>query len=191
MRIKIFLYFIITIEILRGFLYKVFYKILGVSIATKGILRISSQTSIKIFNKKTVLSFGKKNFIRRNCSIIMDMGILKIGDNFFMNNYSSINCFGKIEIGNDCLFGEGVRLYDHNYNYRSKQAETINKKGHQKGFIIIGNNCWLGSNTVVLMNVKIGNNVIVGANNIVFKDIPDNSIIIAKQDLSIREYANE
>lgn len=188
MRIKIYLYFIVVIEIFRGLLYRLFFKMLGVSFRSKKGLQISSQTSIKIFSKKAVINFGKKIFIRRNCSIIITEGILKIGDNFFMNNYSSINCLGRIEIGNDCLFGEGVRLYDHNYDYRSKLAATINKKGHQKGFIEIGNNCWLGSNTVVLMNVKIGNNVIVGANNIVFKDIPDNTIIMAKQELVIREY---
>jgi acetyltransferase-like isoleucine patch superfamily enzyme len=190
MRIKIYLYIIIAIEILRGFLYKGFYKILGISFKSKGRFLVSSQTNIKIFDSKAVLIFGKKNYIRRNCSIIVGKGVLKTGNNFFMNNYSSINCLGKIEIGDDCLFGEGVRLYDHNYDYRSKLAATINKKGHQKGFIEIGNNCWLGSNTVVLMNVKIGNNVIIGANNIVFKDIPDNSIVVAKQDLIIRKYVN-
>jgi len=188
MRVKLYLYITVIAEILRGFLFSLFYKCLGVSFTTKGVIRISSGSRFKMFSKKSVFIFGKKNYIRRNCSIILGDGILRIGDNFFMNNYSSINCLGMIEIGDDCLFGEGVRLYDHNYDYRSGKDITINKKGHQKGFIKIGNNCWLGSNTVVLMNVRIGNNVIIGANNLIYKDVPDNSIILAKSDIIVKAY---
>lgn len=182
------MYVVAAIELLRGFFYFLFYKILGVSFNSGKALRVSAGTTFRIYSKKTSIRFGKKNYIRKNCSVVAGDSILKIGDNFFMNNHSSINCFGTIEIGDDCLFGEGVRLYDHNYDYRSPENVPLNKKGHKKGFIRIGNNCWLGSNTVVLMNVKIGNNVIIGANNLVYRDIPDNSIVLAKQDQVIRGY---
>lgn len=44
------------------------------------------------------------------------------------------------------------------------------------GCIEIGDNVFIGSNTVVLCDVKIGSNVIVGAGSVVNKDIPDNSV---------------
>ncbi len=182
MRLKLYLYLSVGIELIRGFISFLFLKLLGVSVRVKGGLRVSSGTGFKVYSKNAKLYFGKKNYIRKNCSIIVgESGMLKIGDRFFMNNCSSINCLSNIEIGEDCLFGEGVKLYDHNYDYRSKELVPLNKRGHVKGNIIIGNNCWLGSNTIILMNVQVGNNVIIGANNIIYKDIPDDTVVLAKQ----------
>ncbi len=38
----------------------------------------------------------------------------------------------------------------------------------------IGDNVWIGGNTVVLPGITIGNNVTIGAGSVVTKDIPDN-----------------
>ncbi len=48
---------------------------------------------------------------------------LIIGDNVFMNNYCSINCLDEIEIGENTLFGEGVKLYDHNHQHTKGKVE--------------------------------------------------------------------
>ncbi len=37
----------------------------------------------------------------------------------------------------------------------------------------IGDNVWLGGNTVVCPGVHIGSNVVIGAGSVVTKDIPD------------------
>ena len=42
--------------------------------------------------------------------------------------------------------------------------------------IRIGDNVWIGMNTVVLPGVTIGSNVTVGANSVVTRDIPDNTV---------------
>lgn len=188
MRLKLFIYLSFVVEIIRGFFCIRFFRLLGISIKAKGRFSIASRTRFKIYNKNAKISFGSKSYIRSNCSFVVGEGTLKIGDRFFMNNYSSINCLESIEIGDDCLFGEGVKLYDHNYDYKDTRQIPVNKKGHLKGPIKIGDNCWLGSNTTVLMNVTIGNNVIIGANNLVFKDIPDNTIVVAKQEVITRSY---
>jgi maltose O-acetyltransferase len=38
----------------------------------------------------------------------------------------------------------------------------------------MGNNAWIGGNTVVLPGITIGNNVTIGAGSVVTKDLPDN-----------------
>ena len=100
-----------------------------------------------------------------------------------MNNYCSINCLENIEIGENTLFGEGVKIYDHNHQYSSEKIE------HQKfttAPVKIGKNCWLGSNVIILKGVTIGDNVILGAGCVIYKDIPANSIVINKQEQIIR-----
>lgn len=45
-----------------------------------------------------------------------------------------------------------------------------------KGHVDIGDNSFIGANTIICNTVKIGKNVIVGAGSVVTKDIPDNQI---------------
>lgn len=104
---------------------------------------------------------------------------INIGNKVFLNNYCSINCLERIDIGENTLFGENVKLYDHNHKYNDDQVF------HHKfttAPISIGKNCWLGSNVVLLKGVSIGDNVIIGAGCVIHKDIPSHSIIINKQD---------
>lgn len=42
----------------------------------------------------------------------------------------------------------------------------------------IGNNVWIGANSVILPGVTIGDNTIIGAGSIVTKDIPENVIAV-------------
>lgn len=42
--------------------------------------------------------------------------------------------------------------------------------------ITVGNNVYIGEESLILPGVKIGNNVVIGARSVVTKDIPDNSV---------------
>ena len=103
-------------------------------------------------------------------------GKLIIGENVFFNNNCSLHCLSEITIGNNNQFGEGVKMYDHNHRYKEKN-NLISEQGYSLGHIRIGNNCWIGSNVVILKGVHIGDNVIVGTNVVVYKDIASNMII--------------
>jgi acetyltransferase-like isoleucine patch superfamily enzyme len=95
---------------------------------------------------------------------------LKIGADVFLNNYCSINCLGSIEIGEHSIFGEGVKMYDHNHQYQYKGKELqVARNDFNIGKISIGRNCWIGSNVTILNNVTIGDNVIIGANCLIYK----------------------
>ncbi len=129
------------------------------------------------------VSLKNSNIFRNNINIVSgNNGNLTIGNNNFFNNNCSINCLFKIEIGDNCQFGESVKLYDHNHNYRNNKL-PINEQGYTYGEIKIGNNCWVGSNVVILKNVTIGNNVIIGAGAIIFENIDDNMLVINNQSL--------
>jgi acetyltransferase-like isoleucine patch superfamily enzyme len=123
---------------------------------------------------------------RGNFSIIgRDKGTVSIGKNVFFNLGCSISCLDSVIIGNDVLFGEGVKIYDHNHEYKNLE-ELINSQGMSTGKIKIGNNCWIGTNVVILKNVTIGDNAVVGSGCIIYKDIPSNSIVTNQQNLNIK-----
>lgn len=109
-------------------------------------------------------------------------GKVSIGDNVFFNNYCSINSHQSVKIGDNCIFGENVKIYDHNHQYRNNE-KTISRQGFVADPVVIGNNCWISSNCIILKGTTVGNNCIVGAGVIVYKSIPDNTILINKQDI--------
>ena len=136
---------------------------------------------LKYFNK-IKLSYSLR--FRKRFNIIMETnGKLVIGKNVFFNNDCSINCLGKVEIGDDCIFGENVKIYDHNHLFNRK--DKIKSQGFSIGTVTIGNNCWIGTNVVILKGANIGDNCVIGAGVIVKENIPDNSIVRCKTNYEI------
>ena len=45
------------------------------------------------------------------------------------------------------------------------------------GGVEICDNCWIGSNSLILKGVTLGNNTIVGAGSVVTKSFPENVIV--------------
>lgn len=141
--------------------------------------RLGNYTTFIIHPTSKAL-FGNDIEIRNNFNLVLGKNVnLTIGDNVFLNNACSINCLESIVIGKNTLFGENVKLYDHNHSYNEKE---VFPKDFTTKAIKIGENCWLGSNSIILKGVNIGNNVIIGAGCVIHKDIPDNTIIVNKQE---------
>lgn len=114
-------------------------------------------------------------------------GKVSIGDKVFFNNGCSVHCLTEILIGNNNQFGEGVKMYDHNHQYKEIN-KLISEQGYSSGAIKIGNNCWIGSNVIILKNVTIGDNVVIGAGCIIHKSIPSGMIVTNQQSLEFKKY---
>lgn len=82
-----------------------------------------------------------------------------------------------IEIGNHVNITTGVKILAHGYDWSVLKANTGKVYG-SAGIIKIGDNVFIGMNTVILKDVQIGNNVIIGAGSVVTKSIPDNSVAV-------------
>ncbi len=144
-------------------------------------------SSFNILTGNAKISIDSNSIIRSFCSILCgDSGKLEIGMNVFFNNYCSINCLHEISIGDDTIFGEGVRLYDHNHGFKCTDLPFW-KQDMKRGKIVIGKNCWIGANSVILSNVEIGDNVVIGANNLIFRSIPSNTIVKSSPQNTIEE----
>jgi acetyltransferase-like isoleucine patch superfamily enzyme len=55
--------------------------------------------------------------------------------------------------------------------------KLIKEQGYTTAGVLVGKNCWIGSNTIILKGVSIGDNVVIGANNLIIKDIPSNTVV--------------
>ncbi|MDC8106315.1 acyltransferase [Chryseobacterium sp. PTM-20240506] len=149
-----------------------------------GSIKLGISNHFIIYKNIGKAIFGKNiNFRNYIHILVKDEGILEIGDNVFMNNFCSINCLDHISIGENTLFGENVKLYDHNHAHQSIPEFKIFHNEFTKAPIKIGKNCWLGSNVTILKGVNIGDNCIIGAGCTIYKDIPANTTVLNKQEL--------
>lgn len=97
-----------------------------------------------------------------------------------------------ITVGNNVRINQGVKLITHDGGvWVLRNMKEENKDIDLFGAIVIGNNVHVGTNTIIMPNVKIGNNCIIGCGAIVTKNIPDNSIAVgvpARVIETIEEY---
>jgi len=106
-----------------------------------------------------------------------------VGENCFFNNDCSLNALNSITIGSGCIFGENVRLYDHNHKFADSE-KSIKEQGYTVKPISIGNHCWFGGNVTVLQGVQIGDNCVIGANCLIYKNIESNTVVMCDQGLN-------
>ena len=125
------------------------------------------------------IKFGKGTTFRKMFNIaIFDEGSISIGNNCFFNNGCSLNSLGHIEIGAGSIFGEGVRIYDHNHKFKDSE-KSIKEQGYSIGEVKIGNHCWVGSNVIFLKDALVGDNCVIGAGCIIKESVPSNTIVKA------------
>lgn len=96
-----------------------------------------------------------------------------VGDNFFANNNCVFVDPGTITFGNNVFIGPNCGFYTAHHPIQT----ALRNQGYEYAFPIqIGDNVWIGGNTVVLPGVHIGSNVVIGAGSVVTRDIPNNTV---------------
>lgn len=156
----------------------------GRNIKIHGDLMLGNFCTALIPSNKASINISQGVNFRHYCHVsVYESGELIIGENVFFNNSCSINCLGKTVIGNNTIFGENVKIYDHNHKHSYANGKLfVERKEFTVGNVEIGANCWIGSNVTILKNVTIGDNVIIGANNLIYKPVPSNVIIKARTE---------
>lgn len=89
----------------------------------------------------------------------------KIGKGFYIGHFGTIIVNPKVTIGNNVNVAAGVTIGKTN-------------RGSNQGVPEIGNEVWIGTNAVIVGNIKIGNDVLIAPNAYVNADVPDHSVVI-------------
>lgn len=111
--------------------------------------------------KKPTIKHGK---MTKYSYIVQYPKNLKMGKNFDIGEFTYINSYYGVEVGDDVQIGSHCAIYSHS---------TIDNK---KGSVILKKNCKIGTHSTVMPNVTIGENSIVAAYSFVNKNIPKNQL---------------
>lgn len=117
---------------------------------------------------------------------LISMGMI-VGKNFQRLNGVILDpghCW-LIEIGDNVTIAPRVHILCHDASTKMHLGKT------KIGRVTIGNNVFIGAESVILPGIKIGNNVIIGANSTVTNNVPDNTVVAgnpARPICSLDEY---
>lgn len=133
------------------------------------------------------LCIGKNFKMRDGAKIRVRKGAeCIIGNNSSVNSNNMIACHERIIIGDNVQLSPNVQIYDHDHDFRFEGGLTKNK--FKTAPIEIGDNVWIGANTVILRGTKIGDNSVVGAGCVLKGIFPANSVIVQKRETSITSF---
>lgn len=150
-------------------------------------------------NKKKIIQIRKKMLFYKSEQYIKDLKMagLDIGNNCVIynprNTKIDLSSLEFIKIGNYVQITDGVIILGHDYSY----SVIINKTGEilrPQYETIIGDNVFIGMNSIILNGTNIGNNVIIGAGSVVHGEISSNCVYAgnpARKICTIEEYRNK
>lgn len=95
---------------------------------------------------------------------------IEVGKNFFANYNCTIIDVAKVKIGDNCQFAPNVSIYTAGHPLHPVSRNSLYEYGIS---VTVGDNVWIGGNTVIMPGVHIGSNTVIGAGSVVTKDIPD------------------
>jgi acetyltransferase-like isoleucine patch superfamily enzyme len=149
----------------------------------QGVLKVEEHVTIQGVSSRCVtlgrgVSFGAFSQLRPSSQYggLVGEGC-NIGDGSTFGPYAYIGCAGFIEIGRDCMFGPRVSLIAENHRI-PVDGQALKGAGVTRLGIRIGNDCWIGANTVILDGARIGEGSIIGAGAVVRGVIPPSSIAV-------------
>jgi acetyltransferase-like isoleucine patch superfamily enzyme len=114
-------------------------------------------------------------------------GAIRVGDLVYVGDDVIISTRAQIEIGARTLIGHGTQIMDndaHPIDARERHADFLNMlagKPRSKSIgsapVIIGEDCWLGINSIVLKGVQIGPRTIVAAGSVVTETVGADCVV--------------
>lgn len=155
----------------------------GARYSTSLIERISVSASIRLFSHGCI-RIGKNIELAPRVDIkVHGKGLCEIGDRTYINIGCIVSCHNHITIGNNCMFGPGVRIFDNNHKFSKDKGVSTELS---TGEIVIGNNCWIASDVIILKGANIGDNCVIGAGCIIDSEVPPCTIVRQRQNLEFK-----
>lgn len=97
---------------------------------------------------------------------------------------------GPVHIGNDIRLAQNIVMSGLNHNYEDL-SKPISEQGVTTAPIVVEDESWIGSNSVVLPGVTIGKHCVVAAGSIVTKDVPPYSVVAGNPARIVKQYVQE
>ena len=157
----------------------------------KGIIRLYGEGDFYFGQSLKFNCSIESNFVGlyKTCTIAVIKGArLTIGDHSGFSGVS-IYCTTRINIGRHVNCGGNVCIWDtdfHPLDHEERRVHRVEKI--QSAPITIGDDVFIGANSIILKGVTIGDRSIIGAGSVVTKKIPSDEIWAGNPAKFIRKH---
>lgn len=165
---------------LRNYIvFRIKYVDIGNKVKVRGSIKIIGRGKITIKDGTVINSSPYANPVggkQQTVFYVINNASLIIGENSGLSN-STICCSNSIIIGDNVKIGGGCEIYDtdfHSLDYL-KRRKTLDDS-IKSSPIKIGNDVFIGANSLILKGVEIGDCSIIGAGSVITKSVPKNEI---------------
>ena len=142
-------------------------KSTGKLITVRGPLRVEGSGDIRIGDNCTIWSH------MGTTQLFADKGAeLVIGEGTFINTACIISASNRIVIGKNCQIANQVIIMDGDFHGVDDRSES-----GKSDAVIIGDNAWLATRSMVLKGVEIGEGATVAAGSVVTKNVEPYTLV--------------
>ena len=137
------------------------------------VLKIGDNCSIKSSFLSNLIGLSQRTIIVTRTK----EAIIEIGNNVGISG-ATIYARKGIFIGDNTLIGANVKILDNDFHPIEAEARNSDDKDMIRAKkVVIGNDCFIGCNALILKGSKIGDGSVVGAGSVVSGAFPGNVII--------------
>lgn len=176
------------IELLKEAVRRVIQIIVGIFIFDFPVLNKSRNIVLKVILEQ----FGMTNVISGKVKFYVPHGLVKaaviVGNFVRISENVTIDCSSAVTIEDNVWISQNTEILNHKHSI-GKELKNSKKIELTEG-IILGKDCWIGSNATILPNVNyIGKGAVVGAGSIVTKNVEDYWVVAGNpaKKIGIRE----
>lgn len=170
---------------MTSFIMKIWMSIIGIHLSKgfrcKGLFLIMKKTSSTIeigenFRVKSSMFSNLLGLYQRTIIIARDNGKIMIGNNVGVSG-STIHGT-NITIGDYVAIGANTKIIDHDFHSLDYIERRTDDQTHAKSkAVVIGNDVFIGCNSIILKGTTIGDRSVVGAGSVVSGSFPSDVII--------------
>jgi acetyltransferase-like isoleucine patch superfamily enzyme len=136
-------------------------------------------------HKRHGLFLARKTHIEDSCVVCTWHGDVVLEEGAGIGIGSIV--IGPVTIGKNSRSGQNCFISGQSHIFQDVSKDFF-RQGEEIKQVFIGKNVWIGSNTVILLGVKIGENSVIGAGSTVVHDIPSYSVAIGNPAKVIKRY---
>ena len=121
------------------------------------------------------IELGRWSWLGHGTKIRCHEGVVSIGAKTVLGQECTISAYQHVSIGRECVIADRVMLIDFDHGM-VEVDRPIRHQGIYKRDVRVGNNVWIGYGACILRGVTVGDNCVIGSNTVVTKDLPANAV---------------
>lgn len=123
------------------------------------------------------ISFGRGTVVKSLAIIQTNRGRITIGENCAISSFNHISTdMADLKIGDNVRIGPGVIIVGSSRKFRKKDTLIVDQGYTHKG-ITIGDDVFVGANSVILDGCTIGDGAVIGVGSVIDRDVPPYAIV--------------